>query len=96
MDEKGIIFTTDALLALLIITMVIGISINQYDALNYQLQDFTGRQSLEKTVNDAADYLVKNTGSPKNWEKNTPNLSLPGLAVADTASTPDDVECLCY
>ena len=33
MDEKGIIFTTDALLALLIITMVIGISINQYDAL---------------------------------------------------------------
>lgn len=90
MDDKGIIFTTDALLALIIVTMVIGISINQFDVLNYQLQDFTGRQSLEKTVNDAADYLVKSPGSPKNWEKQTGSLSLPGLAVADTASTPNE------
>jgi len=81
MDDKGIIFTTDALLALVVITIAVGISINQLDTLNYQLQDFTGRQSLDKTVNDAADYLVKSSGNPVNWE--TPPISstdLPGLA----------------
>ena len=95
MDDKGFVFTTDLLLALIVITLAIGMTINQYESLNYQLQDFTGRQSLEKTVNDAADYLVKNPGSPKNWEEgpfNSLSGYLPGLAVVDRATTPDTEE----
>lgn len=92
MDSKGFIFTADVLLALIIVTMAIGMTVNQFDTLNYQLQDFTGRQSLEKTVNDAADYLVKSPGTPKNWEKmkSLPPNYLPGLAVVDRASTPNN------
>ncbi|WP_414468745.1 hypothetical protein [Methanobacterium sp. ACI-7] len=89
MDNKGFIFTTDLLLALIVVTLAIGMTINQYESLNYQLQDFTFRQSLDKNVNDAADYLVKNTGTPKNWEKsaNPPSNYLPGLAMVDRASS---------
>lgn len=83
MDSKGIIFTTDLLLALVIVTVAIGLASSQFENLNYQIQDFTGRQSLEKTVNDAADYLVKSSGNPNNWEtqKPIPSNSLPGLAI---------------
>lgn len=81
MDDKGILFTSDLLLAMIIVTIAMGIAIDQFDQLNFQLQDFTGRQSLDKTVNDAADYLVKSSGNPSNWENKTLGSStLPGLA----------------
>jgi hypothetical protein len=79
MDDKGIIFTTDLLLALIVVTMAIGMTINLFDNLNYQIQDFTGRQSLDKTVNDAADYLVKSSGNPEYWEVSIDAKDLPGL-----------------
>lgn len=80
MDSKGFIFSMDLLLALVIVTVAIGIASDQYALLNYQVQDFTGRQSLDKTVNDAADYLVKSSGNPSNWEVSSNSKTLPGLA----------------
>lgn len=91
MDRKGFVFSTDILLALVIVTMALGFTINQFDVLNFQLQDFTGRQSLERTANDAADYLVKNPGSDLKWEKKNipPSNTLPGLAFVDRATSID-------
>lgn len=84
MDSKGFVFSMDILLALVIVTVAIGLASNQYESLNYQMQDFTGRQGLEKTVNDAADYLVKSSGNPQNWESNSLGNQLPGLAYVST------------
>lgn len=83
MDDKGFIFTTDLLLAMIIVTMAIGLTTSTFESLNYQIQDFSGRQSLERTANDAADYLVKMPGNPSNWERNPQSNSLPGLAAID-------------
>lgn len=80
MDNKGFVFTVDLLLAIIIITVGIGMAIAQYESLNYQMQDFTGRQSLEKTVNDAADYMVKTAGKPVSWHDDFTPDCLPGLA----------------
>jgi hypothetical protein len=85
MDSKGFIFSMDLLLALVIVTVAIGIASDQYELLNYQMQDFTGRQSLDKTVNDAADYLVKSSGNPTSWETTSAgNTTLPGLSSLTT------------
>ncbi len=81
MDNKGFVFTIDLLLAMVIVTVAIGMAVGQLESLNYEMQDFTARQSLEKTVTDAADYIVKTPGDPYNWnEQGTTDNSLPGLA----------------
>jgi len=79
------IFTTDVLLALIIVTIVLGIITDQMEIFSYKMEDFAGRQSLERNVTDAADYLVKSPGEPEHWERQSPPSSdaLPGLAVID-------------
>ena len=49
MDDKGFVFTVDLLLAMIIVTVAIGMAIGQLESLNYQMQDFTGRQSLKNS-----------------------------------------------
>jgi len=83
MDDRGFVFTSDLLLAMIIVTMAIGLTTSTFESLNHQMQDFSSRQSLERTVNDAADYLVKSPGNPTNWERHGPSTSLPGLAAID-------------
>ena len=85
MDDKGMTFTTDVLLALIIVTMVFGMITDQMEIFSYKMEDFVGRQSLERTVTDAADYLVKSPGEPQHWERGNspPANTLPGLAVID-------------
>ncbi len=85
LDDKGMIFTTDVLLSLIIVTVVLGMITDQMDVLSYKMEDFTGRKSLERTVNDAADYLIKSPGEPEHWEREThpPSNTLPGFAVID-------------
>lgn len=84
MDSRGFVFSTDVLLALVIVTVAIGIASAQYESLNYQIQDFTGRQSLEAVATDAADYLVKSSGDPTYWETSPSSSTLPGLASTTT------------
>lgn len=83
MDDRGFVFTSDLLLAMIIVTMAIGLTTSTFESLNYQMQDFSGRQSLERTVNNAADYLVKTPGNPTNWERSVVSTSLPGLTAID-------------
>ncbi|MBC7119039.1 MAG: hypothetical protein H5T36_01170 [Methanobacteriaceae archaeon] len=83
MDDRGMAFTTDMLLSLIIVTIALGMITDQMEILSYKMEDFTSRQSLERLVNDAADYLVKSPGEPQHWERQVPSNTIPGLAVID-------------
>ncbi len=82
-DKQGQAFSLDVMLALIIITVIIGVSADAMDITSYKMREYSARFSLERTTTDAADILIKTSGSPDNWE--IYNLSFltdvtPGLA----------------
>ncbi len=87
-DSKGFIFSTDLLLSLIIITVIIGISADAIDYSNGHMGDQTSRATLERCTLEAADILIKTPGSPDNWESisNFEEIS-PGLALNYNNST---------
>ena len=68
-DKKAQIFSLDVLLALIIITVILGISADAMDMVSYKAQDYSSRLSLERITADAADTLIKSSGSPDKWEE---------------------------
>jgi len=84
-DEcKGQILSLDLMLGFVIITVIIGISADAMDIASYKMQDYSSRASLEKLAIDAADVLIKSSGSPGNWEIYGFNQAIiPGLAERD-------------
>jgi len=83
LDKQGQAFTLDVMLALVIITLILGISADAIDMASYKATDYSARFSLERVTTDAADMLIKTPGSPDNWECGTNNLTTPGLALID-------------
>ncbi|MDP2836267.1 MAG: hypothetical protein Q8N97_04725 [Methanobacteriaceae archaeon] len=81
-DSKGFIFSTDLLLSIIIITVIIGISADAIDYSNGFMGDQNSRAILERCTLEAADILIKTPGSPDNWEvlPNCEGIS-PGLAL---------------
>ncbi len=80
-DNEGQIFSLDVMLALIIVTVILGISADAMDMASYKAQDYSLRFSLERTTTDAADILIKSPGSPDEWENNGFNPDItPGLA----------------
>lgn len=82
-DNTGQAFTLDIMLAMVIITVVLGISADAIDMASYKSSDYSARFSLERVTNDAADMLIKTSGSPDDWESGINNLTTPGLAAID-------------
>ncbi len=86
-DDKGQAFSLDVMMALIIITVIIGVSANAMDMVSYKAQDYSARHSLERVTTDAADILIKSSGSPDEWEKYYYSSSMtPGLAKKDILS----------
>lgn len=80
-DNEGQIFSLDVMLALIIVTVILGISADAMDMASYKAQDYSLRFSLERTTADAADILIKSPGSPDEWENNGFSQDIiPGLA----------------
>ena len=80
-DNRAQIFSLDVLLALIIITVILGISADAMDMVSYKAQDYSSRLSLEKVTSDAADTLIKSSGSPDKWEEyEISGSTVPGLA----------------
>lgn len=80
-DKRGQVFSLDVLLALIIITVILGISADAMDMVSYKAQDYSSRISLERVTTDAADMLIKSSGSPDNWEEyKIKGGTVPGLA----------------
>lgn len=87
-EEKAQIFSLDVLLALIVLTVILGISADAMDTVSYKSQDYASRLSLERTATDAADMLVKSSGSPDNWEHyEVNNNTIPGLAKKEACIT---------
>jgi len=83
LDKQGQAFTLDVMLALVIITIIMGISADAIDIASYKATDYSARFSLERVTTDTADMLIKTPGSPDNWEYRIMNLTMPGLALID-------------
>jgi len=68
-DSYGYIFTIDALLSLILIIVIIGVSADAMDIAGTKITDFSNEKSNERIVVDLAEVLIKTPGSPENWEE---------------------------
>lgn len=79
-DNKAQVFSLDVLLALIIITVIVGMSANAVDKVGFKITDYSAGKSLDRITTDAADILINTPGSP-DWEKSNNTLFVtPGLA----------------
>lgn len=86
-EEEGQAFSLDVMMALIIITVIMGVSANAMDMVSYKAQDYSSRFSLERATTDAADILIKSPGSPEDWESYSYKpIMIPGLAKIDISS----------
>lgn len=82
-NSEGFVFSTDLLLSLIIITVIIGISADAMDFGNALVGDYSSRAALERCTLEAADILIETPGSPYNWEKMSISSGIsPGLAIS--------------
>ena len=87
-DNKAQIFSLDVLLSLIIIAVILGISADAMDMVSYKAQDYSSRLSLERIATDAADTLIKSSGSPDKWEEyGIKGSTVPGLAKIEAGRT---------
>lgn len=78
-EDKGQVFSMDVLFALIIITMVIGMSADALDIVSFKISDYSAGKSLDRIATDAADILI-NTPGTHDWEKsNDTQFVTPGL-----------------
>lgn len=87
MRERGQVFTLDMLFALILVAAIISVSGQAFELASGQAESYSTRYSLERTVNDAADVLVKTSGRPDNWEDNLALLETLGFAT-ESAGAP--------
>lgn len=82
--EKGMIFSMDLMLALILVTVMIGVSADSMDLVGSKMQDCTYAKSMERVTTSAADMLINTPGSPENWESLSDLKGItPGLASID-------------
>ncbi len=82
MEEiRGLVFSTDLMMALIIITVVLGVSADAMDSVVTKIQYSSYANSVDRMAVGAADMLIKNPGTPENWEElGNFNGVTPGLA----------------
>jgi len=86
-DSRGYMFSLDLLLALIPITIILGMVAGDIDNMMYQVQDTVFRGSMDRVAFDAMDTLLETSGEPTNWEE-TGNPSVAGLAIYDPSDGP--------
>lgn len=81
-NKQGQVFSLDVMFALIIITVILGLSANALDTVGFKITDYSSSKSLDRITVETADILVNTPGSPENWEeKNLSAASVtPGLA----------------
>lgn len=68
-EKRGVVFSTDLMIALIIITVVLGVSADAMDGVGSKIQDYSYANSVDRMAISAADMLIKNPGTPENWEE---------------------------
>jgi len=82
-DSRAQLFTLDLMLALIPLTIVLGMSATALSGLSSQVQTYIYHYDMKSYATEAADVLVKTPGDPPNWGENE-SPSTVGLAKADT------------
>ncbi|BAW30767.1 MAG TPA: hypothetical protein PLO64_03015 [Methanothermobacter sp.] len=87
MNEKGLVFSTDMLLSMIILTIIIGISSNLIDINRQITHENLQRYYLERIVSETTQTLINSPGSPSNWETlpDTTNV-IPGLSTNESSN----------
>jgi len=83
-DSKGIAISMDLLLAIIPLTIAIGIIGADMDNMLYLIQDTVYRSSTDRVALDTVNALLQTSGEPTKWEL-TGNATVPGLARFDTS-----------
>jgi hypothetical protein len=86
-DSRGYALSLDLLLALIPITIVLGMVAADMDNVLYDMQDTIFRSSTDRVAMDTMNTLLETSGTPTNWEK-TGNPSVAGLAIYDSSGEP--------
>ena len=76
----------DLLLALIPITIMLGLVAANMGNIMYDTQDTIYRSSLERVSADTVNTLLKTSGDPYNWESNPTNANVVGVAQYDPSS----------
>ncbi len=80
---KAQLFTLDLLLALIPLTIALGMSANAISGVSTQMEDYVDIYSDKRIANDAMDTLVKTAGIPVDWESNVSSIQMVGIAAWD-------------
>lgn len=83
-DSRGYALSLDLLLALIPLTLVLGLVAADMDNVMYQMQDVIYRGSTERVAADTMNTLLQTSGDPYNWETLTGSeVKVVGLAKYD-------------
>jgi len=83
-DSEGQIFSMDLLIALIPITIVLGMVAADMDNILYLVQDTVYRGTTERAAFDTANALLETSGTPSTWEVTNASNRIAGLAIYDT------------
>lgn len=79
MNRKGQLLTLDLLLALVPLTIILGMSASALGGVVNQIQEYAFFYSMQRQASDAIDVLIKTPGVPPDWSSSNPPV-VPGLA----------------
>jgi len=87
MNEKGLIFSTDILLSIIILTIIIGVSSELLDMHREINNENLQRYYFERSISETTQILINTPGSPSNWETlpSTNNI-IPGLSTNENSN----------
>lgn len=81
-DSKGMLFSTEFLLTIVLFLLIIGIVANLIDKTDEKILNSMKKNNLESLTSKVADNLISSPGSPENWEKlSSLNNVIPGLSI---------------
>lgn len=83
-DSRGFVVSLDLLIAIIPITIILGMVTADMGNIMYEIEDTVFRSSIDRVAADTMNTLLETSGTPPNWEK-TGNLSVVGLAKYDTS-----------
>ncbi len=81
-DQRAFVISLDLLIAIIPLTIMIGMVTTDMGNIMFQIEDTVFRGSMDRVAADTMNTLLETSGTPPNWEK-TGNLSLVGLAKYD-------------
>ncbi len=82
-DSRGYALSLDLLLALIPLTILLGVVAADMDNMFYQMEDTVFRGSTERVAADTLDTLLETSGDPYNWEQSNTTPPVVGLARYD-------------